>query len=230
MNRSDAALESTTESRMLATMTRAHTVTIPLQGTTHSLEGRLHRVDGAHGLAVVAPPHPLHGGTLGNPVVHALERALGSAGYATLAFNFRGTGESSGTPSAEFDDALVDYGAAADAAVTGDLVPGCFAGYSFGSIAALAAAVERSVPKVLMVAPPLGLLDPALPARYRGRLVIAVGDLDEYAPVASVHERFAACANTEVVVLEGADHFFLGSGANELSRTLTQFLAGEQSR
>jgi hypothetical protein len=46
--------------------------------------------------AVVAPPHPLYGGELSNPVVGALVAGLNSVGIAGLAFNYRGVGGSDG--------------------------------------------------------------------------------------------------------------------------------------
>jgi alpha/beta superfamily hydrolase len=46
--------------------------------------------------AVVAHPHPVHGGTLHNPVVFHSERQLHEIGLTTLRFNFRGVGGSQG--------------------------------------------------------------------------------------------------------------------------------------
>lgn len=44
------------------------------------------------GLAVVAHPHPLQGGTMDNKVVHTLCRAFVLAGWRAVRFNFRGSG------------------------------------------------------------------------------------------------------------------------------------------
>ncbi|MGF1615511.1 MAG: efflux RND transporter permease subunit [Gammaproteobacteria bacterium] len=44
----------------------------------------------------MAHPHPLYGGDLYSPVVEAVARAYGEAGYTTLRFNFRGVGGSQG--------------------------------------------------------------------------------------------------------------------------------------
>ena len=41
------------------------------------------------GVAIIAHPHPLQGGTMHNKVVTILERALLELGLATVRFNFR---------------------------------------------------------------------------------------------------------------------------------------------
>ena len=56
----------------------------------------------AKGLALVAHPHPLFGGSRDNKVVMTIARALTAAGFHVLRPNFRGVGESSGT----FDEGL----------------------------------------------------------------------------------------------------------------------------
>ena len=50
----------------------------------------------SQGLAVVAHPHPLFGGTMDNKVVQTLARACAAAGWDCLRFNFRGVGASEG--------------------------------------------------------------------------------------------------------------------------------------
>ena len=50
----------------------------------------------ARGLAVVAHPHPLFGGTMDNKVVQTLARACVATGWNCLRFNFRGVGSSEG--------------------------------------------------------------------------------------------------------------------------------------
>ncbi len=49
------------------------------------------------GLALVAHPNPLMGGTKDNKVVQTLARALNQLGYISLRPNFRGIGETTGT-------------------------------------------------------------------------------------------------------------------------------------
>ena len=54
----------------------------------------------ARALAVICHPHPLHGGSLSNKIVHQLARTFVDMGAVSVRFNFRGVGESSG----EYDE------------------------------------------------------------------------------------------------------------------------------
>src|SRR5580765_654922 len=49
------------------------------------------------GVAIVAHPHPLFGGTLDNKVAQTLARAFVELGYTAWRPNFRGVGASEGT-------------------------------------------------------------------------------------------------------------------------------------
>jgi alpha/beta superfamily hydrolase len=208
-------------------MVTPRTLTIPVEGTTHQLEARLHRLGESGELALIAPPHPVYGGSIGNPVVRAMERAFHAAGISTLAFNFRGTGESTGEPSGEQADALVDFRAAALSVP--DLPVTWCAGYSFGSVAALATACDRGIRRLLMVGPPLGMIEPALLTRYDGQLMVLLGDDDEYAPLAAARAWFEARADTTLTIVEGTEHYFLGSGVQRLAAKLDQVLKGAEA-
>ena len=48
------------------------------------------------GIAIIAHPHPLYGGTMNNKVVYTLFKALLELGFITVKFNFRGVGQSEG--------------------------------------------------------------------------------------------------------------------------------------
>jgi len=205
----------------------ARTLAIPVAGTPHRLEARLAAARPETPLAVIAPPHPVYGGTIGNPVVRTLEQALQRSGLSTLAFNFRGTGEYSvGEPTGEEEPAKQDYLAAVRylASSFAGTPLAWLAGYSFGSVAALAAAVELDFPRVLMVGPPFALLNPDLLASYRGELTIIVGSEDEYAPVEQVREVFGARAHTRLEILDGMEHFFFGSAVQVLAEALARVL------
>ena len=51
----------------------------------------------AKAIALIAHPHPLHGGTRDNKVVQTMARALLAAGCACWRPNFRGVGETAGS-------------------------------------------------------------------------------------------------------------------------------------
>jgi alpha/beta superfamily hydrolase len=64
------------------------------------LEGLFHRGSRAPGL-LIAPPHPLSGGSMESTLIAELAWAVTRAGHPTLRFNYRGVGASGG----EFDEA-----------------------------------------------------------------------------------------------------------------------------
>src|SRR5687767_2428011 len=98
--------QPTTDNRQ-PTMYPAGNLFIPIS------HGRLEAIyrpksNAAERAALVLHPHPLHGGTMHNKVVFRTAKALEESGYATLRFNFRGVGHSTGTHDdgkGEIDDA-----------------------------------------------------------------------------------------------------------------------------
>jgi alpha/beta superfamily hydrolase len=203
-------------------------VTIALGQGGDSLEGVF--LAGAAGDdrgAVIAPPHPLYGGSLESPVVAEIAFACHRAGIATLRFNWRGVGASAGEPSGDEADADADYGAAL--AHLADSVPGALlaCGYSFGSAAAVRAA-ERSprVRRLVLVAPPPALIAPARVAALRARTLVVTGDRDGFVPVPALQQAFTEAPRVALRVLPGVDHFF-GAGLGALGREASEWLGGD---
>lgn len=156
------------------------------------------------GIALIAHPHPLFGGTLDNKVVQTLARALLERGYLALRPNFRGVGASEGA----YDEGRgeVDDLAAVIAWAKrefGDLPP-ALAGFSFGA-AMQARLAQRVAPRrMLLVGVAVDNFEvPPVPA---GTLVIH-GERDETVPLASVLD-WARPQELPVLVVPGADHFF----------------------
>jgi len=200
-------------------------VAIPIRGSAFALDGIF--ASGAPGEArgaVIAPPHPLYGGSMGSPVVAEIAHACARAGLATLRFDWRGVGASAGAPSGEAADADQDYAAALDhlaETVEGAL---CVCGYSFGAAAALrAAGGSRRVHEAVLVAPPASLVDPAALGDVRRALVL-VGEDDRIASPDALRELVAASRSTSFVVVPEADHFF-GAGLAEIGRAIARWLA-----
>jgi alpha/beta superfamily hydrolase len=66
-----------------------------LAGPAGKIECAVDEPEGApRGVALIAHPHPLFGGTLDNKVVQTLARAFVDLGYSAWRPNFRGVGAS----------------------------------------------------------------------------------------------------------------------------------------
>lgn len=177
-------------------------------------------------IGVVCHPHPLHGGTMQNKVVHTLARAMQEAGAPTVRFNFRGVGHSAGAYAGgrgELDDALAVIDWARSRWNCQRLWLG---GFSFGAAVALQAAQSSRPDKLVTVAPPVGriITDPV--ARPPCPWLVVQGDEDElvdFATVRSWVESYAPDA-PQLRVLKGAEHFFHGR-LTELRQGVLDFLA-----
>jgi uncharacterized protein len=165
--------------------------------------------------ALVCHPHPLFGGTMHNKVVYHAMKCFQALGLPVLRFNFRGAGLSEGTHDngrGEVDDVR----AALDWLDREYQLPILFAGFSFGSSVGLRACCGD--PRVK------GIASLGLPVRAGGReyhysflarcmkpKLFISGTADEYGPRAAVEAVVAAAAPpANLVLLEDADHFFVG--------------------
>lgn len=160
------------------------------------------------GLALVAHPHPLFGGSLENKVAHTLARAFVEMGYAALRINFRGVGGSEGTHdegSGEVDDlqAALDWGRR-------ELNRGPFvlAGFSFGAgvqtlLAARLAEQDTKQQRLVLV----GLSTARAATSVPPDTLVIHGEEDTTVPLASVMD-WARPQLLPVVVVPSTDHFF----------------------
>jgi alpha/beta superfamily hydrolase len=192
-------------------------------GPAGRLEGLWKEAEGPRaGSAVVAHPHPVHGGTLHNKVVFRIARCLSRAGYGVLRFNFRGVGLSDGI----FDSGageVDDFRAAVDEAERRGGTMIVAGGFSFGSAAALRAIPgDPRIRALIGVGVPLASVHgeslplPAVPALF------VVGSEDVYGPPALL--RAWAGDVGKIVEIRGADHFLDGR-LDELERVVSEFLA-----
>lgn len=167
---------------------------------------------GAAKAVVVTHPHPLYGGDMHNPVVAAIADSFFSKGYATLRFNFRGTGASGGA----FDDGpgeRQDLAAALDWVTERMQAPPCVAGYSFGAWVAAGAAAEGRIENIplFLISPPVAFLSFEAMAAPPALGAVIAGTRDEFAPlpqVGALLERWQA--PDALTVIEDCDHFYGG--------------------
>lgn len=168
------------------------------------------------GLAVVAHPHPLFGGTKDNKVVQTIARAFLQLGLVTVRFNFRGVGQSAGVHDhgqGERDDLVNLVQRARSELLPAELLeqPVALAGFSFGAfVASHAAQVLRSqgVPmgKLALVGTATSRFNVAdVPA---DTLVIH-GEVDDTVPLDTVMQ-WANRQQIPVMVMPGVEHFFHG--------------------
>ena len=178
-------------------------------------------------IGVVCHPHPLHGGTMQNKVVHTLARAMQEAGAPTVRFNFRGVGQSGGTYAdgiGEVDDA---HAVIAWARARWNCPGLWLAGFSFGAAVALHAAAQAQPLRLVTVAPPVGRLITEPLARPPCPWLIVQGDRDELVDFATVQRWAASYAQDapELLVMNDAEHFFHGR-LGELRSGVLRFLEG----
>ena len=188
------------------------------------IEGLLEKLSGDKGV-VVTHPHPLYGGTMHNAVVKSIVRVYRDENYTTLRFNFRGVERSEG----EYDNGIGEQEDVRSALKTlADLGVMWIdlAGYSFGAwVNAVGLRTFEKVGRMIMVSPPVGLLDfDGLNADARVRLVIT-GGKDEIAPATLVEERVPKWnSGATFRIIPDADHFY-GGKTDAIEEIVHEFLA-----
>ena len=163
-------------------------------------------------IGVVCHPHPLHGGTMQNKVVHTAARAMQEAGAATVRFNFRGVGTSAG----QYDQGVGELEDALAVIAWSRKHFGCdtlwLGGFSFGAATALQAASQGAHPaRLVTIAPPVGRIITQPVARPDCPWLIVQGDQDELIDLSAVRAWAAGFTpEPQLQVIEGAEHFFHG--------------------
>ena len=160
-------------------------------------------------VAVVCHPHPLGGGTLHNKVVFRAARGLENANVATLRFNFRGVGASTGT----FDNGdgeQDDFLAALQWVMKQHPDKKVFAGgFSFGAWVASRAAFELpEVDALFLIGTPVNKYDFSYLRSCEKPMLFIHGTQDEHGEVTKFEQLVQNVRNAESVIVTGADHFF----------------------
>lgn len=163
------------------------------------------------GTAVIAHPHPLHGGTMTNKVVQTIASACVQSGWRALRFNFRGVGESAG----QYDNGVGevhDMLAAIEQATPDQAL--VLAGFSFGAhVTAHALAAlhpRRSVTAVVLAGTAASRFEVApVPSELHPQTLVLHGEQDDVVPLTAVMD-WARPQGLPVTVVPGGEHFFHG--------------------
>ena len=182
-----------------------------ITGAAGNLECALDLPENAtpRGIALVAHPHPLYGGTMDNKVAQTLARAFVAIGYATARMNFRGVGKTEGDHDAgrgETDDMalLLEH---MQRELPG--LPVALAGFSFGTFVQSQLQqrlIAQGTPaeRLVLVGSAAGKWAmPDVPANT----ILIHGELDDTIPLKDVLD-WARPQDLPVLVIPGADHFF----------------------
>lgn len=163
------------------------------------------------GVAVIAHPHPLFGGTMDNKVVQTLARAFVQCGWRAVRFNFRGVGASEGVHDhghGEMQDLLAVVAAQAPQGAL------ALAGFSFGAFVTSHALAQlwpqRPIDKVVLVGTAASRFDvAALAPELHERALVVHGEVDDTVPLSDVMN-WARPQRLPVTVIPGVEHFFHG--------------------
>ena len=168
------------------------------------------------GVAIIAHPHPLFGGTMDNKVVQTLARAFVQCGWRAVRFNFRGVGATAGVYDegrGELHDllAVVEHSAPSGRACPR---PIALAGFSFGAFvtshAVAAVAPARTLEQVVLVGTAASRFTVApIAPELHDRTLVLHGEQDDTVPLADVMD-WARPQNLPVTVIPGGGHFFHG--------------------
>ena len=167
----------------------------------------------SRGIAVIAHPHPLFGGTMDNKVVQTLARAFVASGWTAVRFNFRGVGATAGTHDegrGELDDLLA---VVRQVAPQGPLA---LAGFSFGAFVTshalerLWAERQADIQRAVLIGTAASRFTVApVPADAHQRTLVVHGEADDTVPLAAVMD-WARPQILPVTVVPGGGHFFHG--------------------
>jgi alpha/beta superfamily hydrolase len=185
----------------------------------------------ARAVGVICHPHPLHGGTMTNKVVHTLAKAFNDVGAPAVRFNFRGVGASAGTygdGNGETQDAVAVLDWAAQRWPEAQLWLG---GFSFGGAVAIRASVASShaskIARLVTVAPAIRRVSVDSSTPPQCPWLIVQGDRDELVDPADIQQWVQALpVQPRLAMLSGVEHFFHGR-LNDLRTTVVDWLSTE---
>ncbi|MBV8841305.1 MAG: alpha/beta hydrolase [Bryobacterales bacterium] len=198
--------------------------TLFLQGPAGRLEAILEAPEDGEPreTALVCHPHPQHGGTMHNKVVHRIARGLRHAGAAVLRFNYRGVNMSEGEY-AHGEGEREDAHAALDYLRTRfPNLPFTLAGFSFGSRIVLRLACSGiGARRAIAVGLPTNWDHSYLEGCAVPKIFIQ-STHDQFGPAEDLQRLVDRLPEPKrLVFVEAADHFFLG-GLDQLEAAVGQ--------
>lgn len=192
---------------------------ILLDGPAGRIEVFIETREAPRGIALIAHPHPLYGGTADNKVVTTLARTFRELGCITLRPNFRGVGGSAGAHDeggGETEDLLVVHSYARQRfGGMGAGLPVYLAGFSFGAyvitrLAQRLATAGDAAQRLVLVGTAAGFIEGLRQyetAAVPPDTIVIHGAKDETVPLPNVLA-WAEPLDLPVTVIPGADHFF----------------------
>lgn len=160
---------------------------------------------------IICHPHPLFGGTMHNKVVTTLAKVASELTIASVRFNFRGVGKSTG----QYDDGVGEIDdlqtIIAWVKQTRPDTRLWLAGFSFGSYISAEVATTGIAERLISIAPPATRWHfqeiKTMPCPW----LVIQGDADEVVEPSAVFAWFAEeHPQAEMIRMENASHFFHG--------------------
>ncbi|MGQ9509839.1 MAG: alpha/beta hydrolase [Thermodesulfobacteriota bacterium] len=161
---------------------------------------------------ILCHPHSLYGGNMHNHVIQVASEVAWEEGFSTLRFNFRGVGRSGGS----YDDGIGER-KDVEAAIqffkykmNDPNLPLLFLGYSFGAWVGIPiAAREEKIQGLVIISPPLQLLDFNFLKGCQKKKLIVVGTQDLWCPKSQLDLWYQELEDPKYLnLIQGADHFF----------------------
>ena len=192
-------------------MTPRTTERLVIDGPAGALEVVVNATDttAPRGIALIAHPHPLQGGTLDNKVAQTLAKTFFALGYVSTRFNFRGVGGSEGAFDdgvGETDDARAALAYAQQRFDANSRLPVVLAGFSFGTFVQVRLSADVNVERLVLIAPAVQRFGAAPVAPDA---IVIHGEEDDVVPLADVLA-WARPQSLPVTVFPGCGHFFHG--------------------
>ena len=178
-----------------------------LEGPAGAIEADLNDPGASRrGVALIAHPNPVQGGTKDNKVVTTLAKAFYHLGYAAVRPNFRGVGKSEGAYDSgvgETEDLLTVAEYLRTRYANPALV---LAGFSFGSFVQTRVAKRLEAQRLVLVGPAVN----RFPAEtVPADTLVVHGEHDDVVPLQAVLD-WARPQHLPIVVVPGGEHFFHG--------------------